>query len=280
MPYIVWDVFTSPCPGDLLLTHYSSFDISRIKNLLTKRGKCRMYMNACGKDCSFIRNIVNLFIPPVVSSFENIARYVLPGDFNPRLELNTLMITRITKFFRNCHYLSSAAKPAALYRNDRFWIQPDPIHYNADVISTWKFIRTQSASQNSIMLLNSDLIIINRFTWENTDNEVIEWKQFPHYWPIFDGNSPVTGSPHNSQWSGALMCSLFCAWANGWVHSRDAGDLRRHCAHCDVTVITVGARTVALDIIARCAITQTPTRQSKVWWWHAQKMVVIFLKRI
>ena len=157
MPYILWDVFTSPCPGDLLLTQYSSIDISRIKNLLTKRGRCRMYMNACGKDYSFIRNIVNLFIPLVVSSFEKIAQYVLPGDFNPHLELNTLMITRITKFFRNCHYLSSAAKQAALYRNDRFWIQPDPIHNNADVIRTWKFIRTRSASQNSIMLSNSDL---------------------------------------------------------------------------------------------------------------------------
>ena len=40
--------------------------------------------------------------------------------------------------------------------------------------------------------------------------------------------------------------------------------------------ITVGDRTVALNIIARCSITQTPTGQSKVWWWHARKMVVIF----
>ena len=26
---------------------------------------------------------------------------------------------------------------------------------------------------------------------------------------------------------------------NGWVNNRDAGDLRRHCAHCDVTVMKV-----------------------------------------
>ena len=38
---------------------------------------------------------------------------------------------------------------------------------------------------------------------------------------------------------------------------------------------TVGDRTVALNIIARCSITQTPTGQSKVWWLHARKMVVI-----
>ena len=43
---------------------------------------------------------------------------------------------------------------------------------------------------------------------------------------------------------------------------------------------TVGDRTVALNIIARCSITQTPTGQSKVWWLHARKRVVICLKRI
>ena len=30
--------------------------------------------------------------------------------------------------------------------------------------------------------------------------------------------------------------SLFCAWTNGWVNNRDAGDLRCHHAHYDVTV--------------------------------------------
>ena len=29
----------------------------------------------------------------------------------------------------------------------------------------------------------------------------------------------------------ALMFSLICAWINGWVNNREAGDLRRHCAH-------------------------------------------------
>ena len=43
---------------------------------------------------------------------------------------------------------------------------------------------------------------------------------------------------------------------------------------------TVGDRTVALNIIAHCSITQTPTGQSQVWWLHARKMVVIYSKRI
>ena len=47
--------------------------------------------------------------------------------------------------------------------------------------------------------------------------------------------SPVN-SPHTDQWRGALMFSLICARTNGWVNNQDAGDLRRHRAHYDVTV--------------------------------------------
>ena len=42
------------------------------------------------------------------------------------------------------------------------------------------------------------------------------------------GNSPVTG---------ALMFSLIRAWINYWVNNAEAGDLRRHHTHYDVTVI-------------------------------------------
>ena len=31
---------------------------------------------------------------------------------------------------------------------------------------------------------------------------------------------------------------FICAWINGWVNNREAGDLRRHRAHYDVTVMT------------------------------------------
>ena len=46
-------------------------------------------------------------------------------------------------------------------------------------------------------------------------------------------------SPHKGQGRGALVFSLFCAWINGWVNNREAGDLIRHSAHYDVTVIYV-----------------------------------------
>ena len=52
------------------------------------------------------------------------------------------------------------------------------------------------------------------------------------------GYSPVTGEfPSQSQWRGALKFSLICAWTNNWVNNRDAGDLRRHCAHYDANVM-------------------------------------------
>ena len=69
-------------------------------------------------------------------------------------------------------------------------------------------------------------------------DDVIKWKQFPRYWPFVRGihRSPVN-SPHKGQWRGSLMFSLICAQINGWVNNREAGDLRRHPAHCDVIVM-------------------------------------------
>ena len=69
-------------------------------------------------------------------------------------------------------------------------------------------------------------------------DDVIKWKHFPRYSPFVRGiqRSPVN-SPHKGQWRGALMFSLICAGINGWVNNREAGDLRHHRAHYDVTVM-------------------------------------------
>ena len=50
------------------------------------------------------------------------------------------------------------------------------------------------------------------------------------------GNSLVT-SESQSQRSAMQMFSLICAWTYGCVNIRDTGDLRRHRAHYDVTVM-------------------------------------------
>ena len=51
---------------------------------------------------------------------------------------------------------------------------------------------------------------------------------------IFRVTGPLWGE---GQWHGALMFSLICAWPNGWVNNRDAGDLRWYRAHYDVTAM-------------------------------------------
>ena len=48
--------------------------------------------------------------------------------------------------------------------------------------------------------------------------------------------SPVN-SLQKGQWRRALMFHLIRAWINGWVNNREAGDLSRHDAHYDVSVM-------------------------------------------
>ena len=69
-------------------------------------------------------------------------------------------------------------------------------------------------------------------------DDSIKWKNFHCHWPFMRGihQSPVN-FPHKGQWRGTLMFSLICAWINGWVNNYEAGDLRHHRAHYDVTVM-------------------------------------------
>ena len=71
-------------------------------------------------------------------------------------------------------------------------------------------------------------------------DDVIKWKPFLCYWPFVRGihRSPVN-SPHKGQWRGALMLSLICTWINGWVSNGEAGDLKHHHAHYDVSVMMI-----------------------------------------
>ena len=55
------------------------------------------------------------------------------------------------------------------------------------------------------------------------------WREFTgHRW------IPLT-KVSNAEWHGALMFSL--NWINSWVNNRESGDLRRHWAYYDVTVM-------------------------------------------
>ena len=59
--------------------------------------------------------------------------------------------------------------------------------------------------------------------------------------------SPVN-SPHKGQPRGVLMFSLICTWINGCVNNREAGGLRRHRAHFDVTVMAVPRDTTTMPV--------------------------------
>ena len=99
-------------------------------------------------------------------------------------------------------------------------------------------------------------------------DDVIKSKHFPRNWPFVRGihRSPVN-SPHKGQWRGALMFSLICAWINDWVNNREAGDLRRHRVHYDVTVMNKSVRRKKYHLMKH-NLTLTPPnhidRQKKV----------------
>ena len=77
--------------------------------------------------------------------------------------------------------------------------------------------------------------------------------------------SPVN-SPHKGQWRGVLMFSLICAWINGWVNNRKAGDLRRHRIHYDVTVMLNSHGVVKRSSSRRCRC--KPCMSSYLWHPH------------
>ena len=82
-------------------------------------------------------------------------------------------------------------------------------------------------------------VISNHLT---SHDDVIKWKHFPRYWPFVRGihRLPVH-SPHIGQWRGASMFPLIYAWINVWANNREAGDLRHHRAHYDVTLICISS---------------------------------------
>ena len=102
-------------------------------------------------------------------------------------------------------------------------------------------------------------------------DDVIKWKHFPRYWPFVRGihRSPVN-SPHKGQWRGVLMFFFICAYTNGWVNNREAGDR----AHCDVIVMDIGCwypimlskSVILLTASNLIRIQGTCHRILSIWW--------------
>ena len=78
------------------------------------------------------------------------------------------------------------------------------------------------------------------FPWNPLEILLVTWwrhqmETFSAFLALCEGNPPVD-SPHKGKWRGALMFFI-CVWTNGGANNRNAGDLRRHHAHYDVTVM-------------------------------------------
>ena len=128
----------------------------------------------------------------------------------------------------------------------------------------------------------SELVSCGRFSLRRIQQWPVSWwrhqmEPFPRYWPFVWGihRSPMN-SPHKGQWRWALVFSLICAWINGWVNSREAGDLRRHRAHYDVTLMCVRASVYNINVhqwptVQCCIVDQgyAVLENKKVpgYWW-------------
>ena len=81
------------------------------------------------------------------------------------------------------------------------------------------------------------MIFLFKLSIHTSDTDFITWwrhklETFSELLVLCEGNPPATGGFPSK------MYSLIRAWTNGWISTRDAGDLRRHRDHHDVTVMT------------------------------------------
>ena len=118
-------------------------------------------------------------------------------------------------------------------------------NYNSPSSVTWFIVGTQSTDSHMFfchvslpkLLLNIEYVSNNLTIWEYFAKEMFV-SPLHMVWCMMtssNGNIPRSpvNSPHKGQWRGSLMFSSICAWINGWVNSREAGDLIRHRTHYD-----------------------------------------------
>ena len=100
-------------------------------------------------------------------------------------------------------------------------------------------------------------------------DDVMKWIHFPRYWPFVRGiHRSAVNAPHKDQGRGALVFPLICAWTSGWVNNRHAGDLRRHRAHYDVTVMgqwTMGRVAVRHEALIKVSCAQKALMNASFW---------------
>ena len=94
------------------------------------------------------------------------------------------------------------------------------------------------------------------------------------------GNSRVTGEfPTQRPVTLSFEFSLIYAWINGWVHNREAGDLRRHCAHYDVTVMSCACR-VAIQMVVPDSSSLHGNNFRATLMWRFEVVFVVSLNKL
>ena len=104
----------------------------------------------------------------------------------------------------------------------------------------------------------SQWLVTRRLMWRTDQyhDDVIKWKHFLRYWPFV----------HKGHWRRALMFSLIWAWINDWVNSREAGDLRRRRAHCDVILMITMITWIKGDVINDAFLHWLNTDSERMKW--------------
>ena len=115
----------------------------------------------------------------------------------------------------------------------RFLIGPlqSPLATGDDFLNN---IYTTKLKRNTDLLQQPNSSVTGWLLWCIHD-DVIKWKQIPRYWSFVRGIHLSPVFPLTK--ARCLIFSLIYAWTNGWANNRDAGDLKRHRAHYDVTVM-------------------------------------------
>ena len=116
---------------------------------------------------------------------------------------------------------------------------PNPLSYS---MQNWEYIYSIFYFN-----LNTTAIVFDDINSHGVDlvmhyirihDDVIKWKHSPRNWPfVREIHRSLMNSTHKGKWRRSLMFSLIRAWINGWVNNRETGDVRRHCAYYDVTVM-------------------------------------------
>ena len=152
-------------------------------------------------------------------------------------------------WFPYCDFLSFPLSESCFYTAQgtiwRFLIWPPDIVSIVDgrypFISRWQRTRGRRNCVQSIAVFvapcyryTGGIVLVD---WGNQEytfrDDVIKRKHFPRYWPFVRGIHRYPQKPETRSFDVFFDLRL----KNGWVNNRNAGDLRRHCAHFDVTVM-------------------------------------------